>query len=378
MKADRIFHRIADKATPSTGVERAVQRVLSLAAPVYGAGAWVNRILYDAGLRQRDRLPGTVFSVGNITLGGAGKTPFTMWLAKWMRAQGKRPVILSRGYGRADEDALVVVHDGKRLRAKTREGGDEPVLVARALGEVPVVACADRYRAGKMALAKFKADAVILDDGFQHVSLERQGEIVLVDATKPLGGLRQFPRGSLREPVSALAQAHLIIVTRCDQDRRSARMAASLAKRFPHTTVVRSNFVPRDVLLLQSGKAVPLKTLRDARVVAASAVGNPKSFRRSLKSVGANVVRHIDMADHQRPTWKDLMAWDALRRRADADYVVVTEKDAVKLRELGKMPPEFLVLRIAFRFATDGDREAAERVLHARLRMGRVRGYLTS
>jgi tetraacyldisaccharide 4'-kinase len=130
MPLDQLHRRIADDEIPESPLERLLQNGLAAVAPFYGAGAWTHRVLHDLGLRQRRSLPVPVFSVGNVTVGGTGKTPFTIWLTEWLREEGRRPAVLSRGYGRTDEDALTVVHDGRRPRATADEAGDEPLLIA--------------------------------------------------------------------------------------------------------------------------------------------------------------------------------------------------------------------------------------------------------
>jgi len=370
------FHAVADDQAPPSAAGRVVQGILSAAAPLYGAGAWTNRILHETGLRPRRRLPAVVLSVGNITVGGSGKTPFCIWLARWLRDEGRAPAILARGYAREDEASLVVVHDGRRLRAGVGAGGDEPVLIAQALGDTPVVVCSDRGRAGRLALRRFAVDTLVLDDGFQHHALERQGDVVLIDATRPLSRLRLFPRGTLREPLAALSRAHLIVLTRCGQAPRARQLARSLQRRFPHVPVVLSDFRPVDLVRLCDGEALPLADLKGLLVTGVCGVGNPQSFRTTLEGEGARIARFARRADHAPVTRRQVGEWETARRRARARLVVVTEKDAVKIREAGEVPDSFVALRIALRFLDDRSRETAERVLRSRLHAGPVRGYI--
>lgn len=377
-RMERLFHRLADEGEPESAAASLLQNGLAALAPLYGAGAATNRLLHEYGVRQRRALPAIVFSVGNITLGGTGKTPFTVWLARWLAKEGKRPVVLTRGYGREDEDRLLVVHDGRRLRTGTREAGDEPVLIARTLGDVPVVACADRHKAGRYALRRFPVETLVLDDGFQHVALERQADIVLLDATRPLSRLRVFPRGTLREPLGALERAHLIVLTRCDQARGGGAFARSLQKRFPSVPIVRTKLAPTSLRDLSSGERVDLSELRGKRVVLAAGVGHPASVRRTVASLGARVVRTFSPGDHPQYRKEDVLRWDAVRRRMEADWIVVTSKDAIKLRELGTLPDHVLELRTAVRFLDAKEERRATRVLRSRLHARRVRGHIGS
>jgi tetraacyldisaccharide 4'-kinase len=371
-----LFKRLADDREASSPIERAVQIALAAAAPVYGSAAWTNRMLHDMGVRQRQRLEAAVLSVGNVTLGGTGKTPFTIWLTRWLEEEGRKPVILSRGYGREDEDALTIVHDGRRLRATTEKAGDEPVLLAQALGHVPVIACSNRYRAGRMALQRYAVDTVVLDDGLQHVQLERQGDIVLIDSTQPLERLRLFPRGTLREPLGVLGHAHLIVLTRCDDDARSRRMARNLGKQYPGIPVVRTRLVPSEILDPQTGELAPPESLSGKRVLIACGVGNPESVRAAVEGLGARVLGTRNLSDHARITPRHLAEWKKARAKRKADWVIVTEKDWVKIEELDVDLEGLRVLRSEIRFLDEADERLAQRILRARLRARGTRAYL--
>lgn len=311
MPFEKYFHRLADSGPAASGLDRAVQSSLAAVAGFYGVGARVNRLLHENGLRPRHRLRAPVLSVGNITLGGTGKSPFCIWLARFLRQEGRLPAVLTRGYGRRNEDELVVVHDGERLQTGTRRAGDEPVMMARALRRVPVIACSDRFRGGRHAMRHFEVDTFILDDGFQHVALERQGEIVLLDATRPLDDLRVFPRGTLREPLGVLNRAHLLVLTRCDQARGSASMARRLRAQFPHATVVRTRLIVKHLRRLSNGERLDPVTLEGKRVVVACGVGNPGSVRETVKKLGARVVRLDALGDHATVAKETVVKWDS-------------------------------------------------------------------
>ncbi|MDK2970750.1 MAG: tetraacyldisaccharide 4-kinase [Candidatus Sumerlaeota bacterium] len=376
MPLDQLHRRIADDEIPESPLERLLQNGLAAVAPFYGAGAWTHRVLHDLGLRQRRMLPVPVFSVGNVTVGGTGKTPFTIWLTEWLREEGRRPAVLSRGYGRADEDALTIVHDGRRPRTTADEAGDEPLLIAESLGDVPVLACSDRYKAGRHALKRFAVDTLVLDDGLQHVMLGRQAEIILIDATRPPSRLRLFPRGTLREPLTVLGRAHLIVLTRCDQARGAKKLARKLAARHRSATVVSTRLVPRSLRNVRTGEKHTLEKIKGARVLVACGVANPDSVRKTVEKLGARVVRLRALPDHAEPSRREVERWETQRRKARADYIVVTEKDAVKLREHSNLPARILSLEVGMAFATPRDGAAAKKVLRARLHSRPVRGLL--
>lgn len=369
------FEKIADNRRPQTRLQAGVQRALDFATPFYAGGAMLNRLLHEAGVLTRNTLPVPVLSVGNITMGGTGKSPFVIWLVERLRRLGRRPAILTRGYGRDDESKLVIVHDGKSLLASTAQAGDEPVMLALALGNVPVIACSDRTRAGKVALRRFKVDTLILDDGFQHHRLARQGEFVLVDSTRRLSSLRLTPRGSLRERPATLNRAHLIVLTRCNQSSSAKVVAAEVAKAAPRIPTIRTRIVPEGVYTLR-GRRIPDAQVRGAKAVVLCGVGNPASVGKTAREAGLAVKKLLALPDHARVNKTAVLKADLLRQRMRADFLIVTEKDAVKLRELGELPQEIVVLRAKVETASPQDERTAMRVLRARLHNKSVRGFL--
>lgn len=378
MGLENIFRRIADSARPDGGFDGALQTATALVAPLYGAGAIINRLLHDTGLAQRRALPVITLSVGNITLGGTGKTPFVIWLADWLRAQGRRPVILTRGYGRRDESRLTIVHDGKRLKARAHEAGDEPVLLARQLRNVPIIACSDRHAAGEVAISRFKADTLILDDGFQHHDLARDGDIVLVDATRRLSALRLFPRGTLRERPRVLRRAHLVVLTRYEQAEDRKAVFVETRGHAGSTPVCRVRFAPAGLVGLDGQKVEEESSLRGARAVVVCAVGNPESVRATAREAGLDVADLIALQDHARINRDDWKRIGASLRKHSARYVILTEKDAVKLAPPPALARRILILRVALRFITAKDEQVALKAIRARLEARRVRGLLSN
>ncbi len=191
--------------------------ILAPFGALYGAVMGARTALYQRGLLRVHEVGAPVLSVGNITTGGTGKTPVVEWLARAVARRGKRVCILTRGYGRADERQRVVVSNCEALLADAREGGDEPRLLAESLiGVAAVLSDADRVAAARWALANLHSEVFILDDGFQHLRIARDLDIVMVDATNPFGGGRLLPRGRLREPIAGLARADLLVITRAE------------------------------------------------------------------------------------------------------------------------------------------------------------------
>lgn len=336
----------------------------------------LDRLRFDLGLAERKELSVPTLSVGNISFGGAGKTPFCQWLCEFLVESNESPAILTRGYGRDDSDQLVVVHDGRRLRAKTQEAGDEPVLLGKKLGNVPIIACADRYRGGRYALKKAQVNSIVLDDGMQHYRLARQGEIVLLDST-----LNYFGSNAggelLREPVSALSRANLIVLTRCNDERKSLRLLKELRRQFPAIPVVRSCFVPEGLKVVGTDEALSKDQL-PKRVFLAAGIASPKAFERVMSEQGFEIVGQKWGKDHARFTPQDVRGWMQRRKALGADAVVVTEKDAVKLAEFKKLPKNLFYCPIRLEFLSSKDEELAKRVIKARLKIKPISGFLKS
>src|SRR5687768_10961141 len=203
--------------------------VLPPLSALYGAVTRTRLALYQRGTFHTTKLGRPVISVGNITAGGTGKTPLVEWVARNVAGAGKNVCILTRGYGRDNPQRQVVVSDGKTILATPAEAGDEPFLLAtKLLGSAAVICNADRISAGRFAIETLGADCFVLDDGFQHLRLARDLNIVTIDATNPWGGGQLLPYGRLREPVSNLSRADCVVLTRCDQAENLETLQAEI------------------------------------------------------------------------------------------------------------------------------------------------------
>jgi tetraacyldisaccharide 4'-kinase len=275
---------------------------------LYAGAMRVRRALYKAGVLRTLRSDIPVVVVGNLTVGGTGKTPLVLWLSAALGADGRRVGILSRGYGRSDGRVQAVTST-----SDWHAVGDEPLLLARRSGCATVVA-QDRA-AGAAALARGGANVVVADDGLQHLRLARDCEILVVDGARGFGNARVLPAGPLREPVSRLAQADLVIVN-------GAAEHPSLAS-LPAGRTVTMQLAPADALRVDGhGSARPLGELRGQRVHAVAGIGNPARFFRALRAQGIEPIEH-PFPDHHRFTPRDLAF-------GDEAPVLMTEKDAVK------------------------------------------------
>ncbi len=331
--------------------------VLYLISLMYRAGVGLRRTLYRYGMLKSRSLPCRVISVGNITLGGTGKTPLVISLAGFLLQKGMHPAVVSRGYGRKDESQTLIVSDAREVLTDTATGGDEPVLIGSRLPGVPVIVGGNRYAAAQYAIQRFNSGVVILDDGFQHLGLRRDVDIVLVDATDPFGNEKSFPAGILREPLDALRRAQAVIITRSN-DVASIEALKARIGRVTAARIFTSFHRPLDLTNDGTGELKPLSVLRGTKVLMFSGIAHPESFSSLLKALGAVIAGEIIYPDHYEFKKTDLAA--VFRKATDdrVNMIVTTEKDAVRLRTL--KPDGIWALRIKIVIA---EREAWETFL---------------
>jgi tetraacyldisaccharide 4'-kinase len=298
-------------------------------AALYGAAVAARLAAYRRGLLPVRRAGRPVLSVGNVAAGGTGKTPFVRWLAGELLARGQRPSILTRGYGR-ESRGTVVVSDGAGSVAAVRDAGDEASVLAGALPAVPVVAAARRIRAARRAEEIQPAIALhLLDDGFSHVALARDLDVVLLDAAAPDAGGALLPVGRLREPLDSLARADLLVVTKTDEADPSA--ARALAARYaPGVPVYHA--ATRVLGIRDSrGRAVDAADLPGATCVAVAGLARPGSFFSTLSALGISPAASLAFPDHEAYGPAALGRVERAAEECGATAVVATEKDAVKL-----------------------------------------------
>lgn len=334
---------------PQSFSDHLLNGVLRGGAWLYGAAVrWRNRA-YDRTWLQPVRLPRPVISVGNLSVGGTGKTTCVEYLASRLAAKGLRVCILSRGYGGqtgqpywllAEEGRLLLngqaVDDRDGLPPhRDRWGGlpDEPELLASRLPGIPVLVGRRRELTGRQACEAFRADVVILDDGFQYRRLARDCEIVLVNARMPLGGWPLLPRGPMREPPGSLARADVVLITKADQSLETVAALQEHVKRLaPQALVAMAVHEPEGVRDWHTDDAVALERLNGRRVALLSSIGDPEGFEQTMAQLGASVVSHARFPDHhryQRSEWTEILR---AAFAAGAQAVVTTEKDVIRLR----------------------------------------------
>lgn len=293
--------------------------------------------------RRQRRLRRPVISVGNLSMGGTGKTPVVAAIAEWLVAAGHRPAILSRGYARAHAvDGIVVVSDGTSVLAGIAESGDEPLMLARQVPGAAVCVSPDRYLAGTLAERQLGCTVHVLDDGFQHLELARDLDI-LVTMMGEIPGGRVVPMGRLREPMDAAARAHVLVVSDATAGAASAEAWALGISQC--CGAARSLAAP--VALVPGASCLVPRA--EAAVLAIAGIAHPDRFFDALKRAGWNVVHSMAFADHHRYSPADVAAMAARMKAAGAEAVFTTDKDAVRLEALALPFPAYRVpLTVAF------------------------------
>ena len=294
----------------------------------YGLGLRLNRWAYRFGVFPVRRLKVRVISVGNLTLGGTGKTPIVIMIAETLRGHGYKPAILSRGYGGGSREKVNVVCDGRKVLLPADVAGDEPVMIARRLRNIPVLTGKNRYLTGNHAVDRFGVDTLILDDGFQHRALSRDLNILLFDQKQPLGNGNLFPAGELREPAKESRRADLICLTRCSRNGNAPSIEAPLPRNAP---VIKTALRPDSLVRLDNHGTLDVEMLQDQPVAAFCGIAKSGDFKATLETVGARVVFYRAFPDHHRYTMDELQSIEEEAGKAGAKYILVSEKDGVKI-----------------------------------------------
>ena len=322
--------------------EKSLLSPLYLLSLPYGGGVRARSLFYSLGLLKTKILPCPFISVGNITVGGTGKTPLTMTLAKGLIDRGIRVAILSRGY-KGKKTAEPVVGDGKTIFLSPEESGDEPFLMAQACKGIPVLVGKDRFVNGQIALQRFGIQGLLLDDGYQHLPLHRDLDILLVDSTIGFGDQHLLPRGILREPLSHLRRAHLFLLTKVESPEIGQPLEKEIHEIHPRAQVFHSHYEPTS-WVDPEGEEEELNSLKGKKILALSGIANPAYFSSLLRKCGTEVVREVIFPDHHLYVSKDLTF---IREKSKgADCIVTTEKDMLKLRKLAIADLAIRALRI--------------------------------
>jgi tetraacyldisaccharide 4'-kinase len=305
------------------------------AAGLYRWGISGRLALYRRGWLPVRRLPFPVISVGNLTVGGSGKTPHVALIASHFHRKGVRVVVLSRGYGGTKSREGAVIATEGEIVGTLAEGGEEPYWLAENLPGVPVIIGRDRFRSGMVARERFQAQLAVLDDAYQHLGLARDMNILLLPARDPFGRGGLLPLGTLREPESQIERADLIVITQADMVAEEGRtvLETQVRARHPGAPVFFSSQEARSLRRLPGGAARPPAWLKGKRILAFCGLARPESFAHSLRAAGAEIGRLVPFRDHYVYREKDLVVLARLAEEIRAAAVVTTEKDALKLPE---------------------------------------------
>ncbi|HBI47921.1 MAG TPA: tetraacyldisaccharide 4'-kinase [Smithella sp.] len=329
----------------NTSCYRPVKIIASILSFFYLAVINLRNWLYDQKIFKAVKLSCSVISVGNITVGGTGKTPCVIMLARMLQANGFKPAIISRGYGGRSVNSVNIVSNGDKILLDSATAGDEPYLIAQELKSVPVITGAKRIVAGKTAVDQFGADVLICDDAMQHRQIFRDINLVLLDNRSLNGEDHILPRGRLREPIKELKRADAIILTRADETVPTDKKIGERikAKDIP---VFKSIHKPKDIISADFSKQKQVSMLARKKVYAFCGIANPDSFKKTLSSAGAQILSFDIFPDHHRYDKSELEKIKIGFIDCRADYLMTTEKDAVRLQSA----PEFLkilsVLRV--------------------------------
>lgn len=296
--------------------------LLVIPALLYSLALRLRAMLYLFGLLKIRRLSKPVISVGNITVGGTGKTPVTAMIAGMLMERGLKVAVLSRGYGGSLEGQTAVVSDGRSILLTPDQCGDEPALLARSLPGLRVVIGSDRYRAGLLAIEQLAPDIFLLDDGFQHLRLHRDLNILLLDCRRPFGNGFALPAGLMREPSSAAKRADLLILTRCTDDATVS---------VPCLPICRSTHSLSSFKRLADNATLDAATLSQTRVAAFAGIADPAAFFSNLEQLGIRPVATLSLPDHEHYGMETLEKLNLLASSSKTDWLLTTEKDGVKL-----------------------------------------------
>ena len=336
---------------------------------VYGGLVKLREVLYKKGVLQSKRLPCSVVSIGNITVGGTGKTPMTLYVAELIRRFGYKVAIVSRGYKGKAEKTGGIVYDGRTIYMEPDQAGDEPFMMAKRLRSVPIIVGKDRFKAGMLAVKEFNPDVVLLDDGFQHLRLYRDIDLVLLDFNSPFGNGNLLPRGILREPASSLSRADALILTRSDLVPGSIK--AKLLDRLMYLSQKRSVYITfhapyiyqvvkatRDIedIALSESQDWNSNMIKGRKAFAFSGIARNEDFKHTVEGFGCDVSGFAGFPDHHTYSDEDINTILQSAKDAGADIICTTEKDYARMGHRKSWPIDLVIIGIEIAF---GDDEAA-------------------
>src|SRR5216684_2793989 len=347
-----------------------VRGILFGCSKVFQVLVKARHFLYEVRILRDSTLGVQVIAIGNLTVGGTGKTPVVEKFARELRDQGRNVAILSRGYRskptpfhvwllnkillRDDTTPPRVVSDGKSLLLDSEMAGDEPYMLASNLKDVVVLVDKDRVKSGRYAIEKFGCDTLLLDDGFQYWKLKgRRLDIVLIDRQQPFGNERLLPRGTLREPPAHLARASYIFITKSDGKTEELRRKISLVN--PTARIIECIHHPLYLEDVFTGQRVGLELLKGRKVASFSGIAQPESFEQSLVNLGAELVYSKRFADHHRFTQQEILNAINRGKKRQADTIITTQKDAVRFPKLDRRDLPIYFMRVEIKILSGAE-----------------------
>lgn len=360
---------------------RLIMTVFYLFSLIYGQLVNLKLSMYHIGWFKKERLTCFVISLGNVTVGGTGKTPTAQHLAREIRDMGYRVAILNRGYRAKWRGAVGIVSDGHALKMDAETAGDEAFMLAKHLPNVPVLIGPERAVTGRYAIEHFGAQVAILDDGYQHWQLERDMDILLVDAVNVFGNGYLLPRGTLREPLSHIDRADVCLMTKVDQAAPGAieYIWETFRSYNQDGLILESIHQPRQFVRLAdwyediAAGGVPVTELRGKKVLAVSAIGNPASFEQTLADLGIEIVESMRYPDHHDYGEKDMAEVLYRAETLGVEAIIITEKDAVKVpgdvvRAKWRIPMYVISVEVTFQKGQEAFFSALKDALAEKLR----------
>ena len=325
-----------------------------LALFYWGLMFWRN-LFYNIGVFVSHSLPCKVISIGNITTGGTGKTPAVIYFAKLLKKNGKRVAVLSRGYGRSTTGTIVVSTGDYNIK-NWQLVGEEPALLAEKLPDIPLVVDENRYRGGVYITKHFNPDVIILDDGFQHRTLDRDLDIVLLNSNQSGIAYKLLPYGLLREPWHHLKRADITILTK-NNIKRPSHFIYNKLKSLKIVSY-NSKIIPSESLIGTKGNIILVNAMQNERTIAVSGIGDPSGFELLLKKLCLNVLDHISFDDHHHYDKTDLKIIKTIMEKQGARFIITTEKDLIKLRTIKhEICKKVYALPIKFSLSKKGQQE---------------------
>ena len=345
MQKQALYNTIQDIWKKNEKGYRPLELLLRGISPLYAMSIKLRNCLYDKKIFPQRRLSCKVISVGNIVVGGSGKTPMVIYLANLLQEKGFRPAVLSRGYMGKSKLPVNIVSDGRRLFMKPEDCGDEPVLISQATKGIPVLTGPRRFLTGQIAQEKFGADVLILDDGFQHRQLARDLDIVLLKAEAPSGNGCLLPAGPLRESSQALKRADMICYVGNDHKDHS------------ELEPVFQVFHRGNMLFNGASKQeYALNHLQNRRICAFAGIASPEGFQKTLTDAGAEVAFFVSFPDHHFYTREEIRNIQKRAEEEKVEMIITTEKDGVKLKPFHMFLEKIHLLRVSMAFVSEEEK----------------------